>query len=587
MSGRQTLSQLLASCNPPYGIYDRLITDEENEQCPACRDEEMSDASLYGDTEELHTYRFSGCSIDPGVHRQLVARHADDDDPSSESSFSCPSSPPRLVRTDGYSIPRPAILLPVGRVPVARRRRSVVEDEAGCSDTDDDEFIAPETQADRDFIVDSDDESMVTNLSSPPSPAAIRRDVTHLNRPRVALTPPGKVWDDDNNCFLDAPSPPSPEGSRERRLRASIDGYSSIYGCPRPEPTDSENDWDGVVDMLLSESSSQSTVEDSPSVPEFGASGGCPERSSDPKKRSKRFALTLNNPCPLEIAAFENLFSFTSFRLYGKEHWNGGGTPHMQCYVELSGIQVSIAKLQKMITAAQGFPSRYAVFVCKGTAKQNIEYCSKDGDVFQTGIVPKGQGKRSDLEAVSEEIANGSSLADVAKAHGPSFIKYAGGFQKLWNVFNSKKRTTRTKGLWCFGLTGTGKSRFAHSLTPDSTFVKNAANKWWDGYEQEDTVILDDYRCNAQLGFSDLLRLADFHPLPIEMKGASGHFNSKRVIITTPLSIDETFASLDWMTEGSIAQLKRRFVELEFGPDKLSHTLSLVDLAALETDAGL
>jgi len=45
--------------------------------------------------------------------------------------------------------------------------------------------------------------------------------------------------------------------------------------------------------------------------------------------------------------------------------------------------------------------------------------------------------------------------------------------------------------MWLHGDTGTGKSHLARRLYPDAYF-KPAATKWWDGYNGEETVIIDD-----------------------------------------------------------------------------------------------
>ena len=347
--------------------------------------------------------------------------------------------------------------------------------------------------------------------------------------------------------------------------------------CRQPpfETSPQTEDFDGLLSLPTDDFRS---VIGAPEVPP-------PDVGTNPRHRALRFCGTLNNPTEEERKVFESedgWGSFTKYRMYGKEV-GASGTPHLQIYFELKSVH-TVAGLQKKIRAAQGaIPSRYALFVCKGTARQNIDYCSKGGDIWSAGVEPKGQGKRSDLDSVASMIMDeGASLQQVARAHPSSFIKYANGFSKLISLVRHVPRSSRTHGLWCFGPTGSGKSRFAHGISPHSSYVKDPSTKWWCGYEQEDTVIVDDYRSNAGLSFSDLLRVADYHPLPIEMKGSHGQFNSKRVVITTPLSIDDTFKHLDWMSEGSLDQLKRRFVELEFGPGKLTHNLKLADVTLPE-----
>lgn len=297
-----------------------------------------------------------------------------------------------------------------------------------------------------------------------------------------------------------------------------------------------------------------------------------------PNARARRFTMTLNNYTEDEVKWLKSdaFDKFCKYRCFGVEVGENG-TPHLQVYMETNYLTIS--GLQKAITKAQGFPSRYACFISKGNGAQNVTYCSKDGDFWETGEPPKGQGKRSDLAKVADAIKSGKSLKEIATEHTTSFIKYPAGIKAALSLIKHDKRTTPTLGYWCHGPTGSGKSRWANAISGiDNTYSKMPKNKWWEFYNQEETVIIDDYRPNAELCFTTLLRLTDRYPMPIENKNGSGQFNSKRVIITSPVDIDQAFSHLDWMKDGSLDQLKRRFVQLEFGPGKLSHHLKLSDL---------
>lgn len=306
----------------------------------------------------------------------------------------------------------------------------------------------------------------------------------------------------------------------------------------------------------------------------------------DTGKRARRFSCVLNNYTPAEEACFREAWGqLTKFRIFGKEVAPTTGTPHLQAYWETKSL-MSIKGLHKKIAALQGTPSRWGIKVSIGDGASNVAYCSKDGDVFQEGVVPKGQGKRSDIMRATEAIDAGLTMKEVALANPACFVKHNKGLQTYLQVTQQGKRTAKTAGYWFWGPTGTGKSHVAHSLSPDSTFVKDGMSKWFCGYNQEDTVIIDDFRPNKELPFSFLLRLADKYAMTVEAKGGGGQFNSKRIVITTPHSIDQTFEHLEFLKEGDIAQLKRRFKQVEFGEHTLSKHLTLQTLEeeAVEED---
>jgi hypothetical protein len=93
---------------------------------------------------------------------------------------------------------------------------------------------------------------------------------------------------------------------------------------------------------------------------------------------------------------------------------------------------------------------------------------------------------------VVEEVKKGPSLSKVAEEAPEVFVRYHRGLQTLSTVL-SKTRNFKTEVFWFYGPTGTGKSRRANDLAPDA-YWKPAANKWWNGYEGQDDVIIDDYR---------------------------------------------------------------------------------------------
>ncbi|KAM3726651.1 Replication-associated protein [Dirofilaria immitis] len=82
-----------------------------------------------------------------------------------------------------------------------------------------------------------------------------------------------------------------------------------------------------------------------------------------------------------------------------------------------------------------------------------------------------------------------------------------------------------------FGDPGIGKTSFATKISK-SFFTKTAnTEKWWDGYENQEVVILDDFY--GWLSSAELFNLADSKPYYVQIKGGFIKFNSKVIVITS------------------------------------------------------
>ena len=76
---------------------------------------------------------------------------------------------------------------------------------------------------------------------------------------------------------------------------------------------------------------------------------------------------------------------------------------------------------------------------------------------------------------------------------------------------------------------------------------------WWDDYEQNETIVLDDIEYNT-FAFRTLLRLLDRHTFSGETKGGKVYINSKRIIITADESPQKMFSH---MSKRKLDQLMR------------------------------
>ena len=241
------------------------------------------------------------------------------------------------------------------------------------------------------------------------------------------------------------------------------------------------------------------------------------------------------------------------------------GTPHLQGVVVFKNPRTlsGVASL-----FANGGPKLVHFEVMRGTIDQAVDYCSKEdsrdpaaGFIFEEhGVRPVGQGVRTDIEAVASLVRDGKRLREIADSNGAEYIKYHRGIQAMALLYQEPRRE-KPLVYWFWGPTGTGKTRTAYDTSQadgNDPYFKPGTTKWWDGYDGQVDVIIDDYRKDFST-FAEFLRLLDRYPFRVEVKGGTVEFVAKRIYITTPKSIKATFEGT--RSEEDVQQLIRRVDE--------------------------
>ena len=231
------------------------------------------------------------------------------------------------------------------------------------------------------------------------------------------------------------------------------------------------------------------------------------------------------------------------------------GTPHIQGYVNFQ-TDKSLKQLSKHIP-------RGHLTKCKGNAQHNITYCSKDNNILYTKGTPPQQGRRKDLEEVKNDILEGKTTSEDIAINDPMiYHQYARTLMKIEDIAMRRKfRTEMTKGIWYYGATETGKSTKAYEgFNPLTHYNWKDDGGWQDGYIQQETVIINEFR--GEIKYKDLLQLVDWTPYEVRRRNREPMpFTSKTVIITSALHPSEIYKNLN--ENDSLAQLIRRFEIVE------------------------
>nr|UBJ26123.1 replication-associated protein [Red panda feces-associated circular DNA virus 9] len=239
-------------------------------------------------------------------------------------------------------------------------------------------------------------------------------------------------------------------------------------------------------------------------------------------------------------------------------------TPHMQGYVEFANARRGSA-LRKLLGGSAHWEVRRA------TAKTASDYCKKgtqsheewsemntngpnfgkNASVIEHGIISK-QGKRTDLEDVAEAVVNKVPIAEIAAEHPGTYIRYHKGILAL-KMALMKHRDTKPTVIWKWGSAGVGKTRSAYE-SHKSIYIKDGT-MWWDGYEQETAIIIDDF--DGKWPYRDLLRLLDRYPYQGQIKGGYVPIKSDFIYITCE------FHPYKYWSGNELEQVLRRLDKIE------------------------
>lgn len=291
-----------------------------------------------------------------------------------------------------------------------------------------------------------------------------------------------------------------------------------------------------------------------------------------------------------------------TYLIVGFEICPDTGRPHLQCYMEIPDKKTR-SSWKKMLTFGDNTPW----FECaRGDTVDAIKYCKKGGDFVEFGTPRTTQARgeagrnaeKRRWNGIYEAMNNCESEAEFIAwcAENLSEKDFAGRLSVYLNTFNKIQRVMKKpQGLkpeeltceWFMGPPGTGKSRTAREENPGA-YVKMPTGKWFDDYDGEKCVIIDDLDHHNVKNMAEVIKqLSDLYPVRIEVKGSSKLIRPTKVIVTSNYSISTLFPE-PVMT----AALSRRFTIRKFlpnagpAPGAADAPITIVDDDAPETDAG-
>lgn len=262
--------------------------------------------------------------------------------------------------------------------------------------------------------------------------------------------------------------------------------------------------------------------------------------------------MTLNNYTQEE---YDDLLEVAcKYMILGKEVAPTTGTPHLQGYFQFK-TNMSPAAVKKL-------NGRATWLLALGDSQANYKYCSKEGQYIERGERNKSRSEQAQTQKEKWRDVIRSAEAGTAKEEYPSeWVRY---HRILNSLFTPRLEPIPVyTGLWCYGPPGTGKSRFARAQYEGA--YDKLPNKWWDNYQSESAVLIDDLGMDHVHMGSFLKRYADHYPFRVEFKGGSTMIRPQTIIVTSNYKIEEIWSHDLSMVEALNRRFKKRFFPKPIG----------------------
>lgn len=309
-----------------------------------------------------------------------------------------------------------------------------------------------------------------------------------------------------------------------------------------------------------------------------------PESLTETQKRKIRYFVYQQETCPETE----------------RHHWQG--------YIEFH-TPVRRHEAQTLI----GVPNCHVEYA-HGTAEQNEKYCTKEesrvpgtmpvkwgtpasaaGITHGSGNSSGGGGANAEANEVAMRILANPQVTneEIADISPGALLRHYNSVEQMRNAqqLERGKQTMRTvyvEVIW--GDPGTGKTFSVFRRFWGKLYSKNAATKWWCGYQREPVILIDEFTGGKdQLAVTEMNRIMDGYPYLVEPKGKSKPAMWNHVVIISnihpaewydkwkgiPLSIQNAFMSR--IRNITRMQGENRRIEKEIKPEP---AIDIADLPA-------
>lgn len=272
--------------------------------------------------------------------------------------------------------------------------------------------------------------------------------------------------------------------------------------------------------------------------------------------KTKNFGFTLWDYTDAHKEALKDLKY--KYIIYGHEEGEDG-RPHLQGTIVFHAQRTMSAFLKKL--KKHDLLRTMNIQQIQSNVCVAIDYCMKeDWNYFEDGERPlsakgKGQKEKDRWKRARDAAAAGDFDSIDADIH----VRCYNNLKKIHCDARKRRKLndTETQHLWYWGKAGTGKSRKARTDHPDA-YLK-MCSKWWDGYDWQETVIIEDFDIRHEKLIHHMKLWADRYPFMAEIKGSAMKIRPDLIIVTSNYHPREI-----WHQISDLDPILRRFKTVEF-----------------------
>ena len=153
------------------------------------------------------------------------------------------------------------------------------------------------------------------------------------------------------------------------------------------------------------------------------------------------------------------------------------------------------------------------------------EYCKKGGDFLEFGdspVPPEISGARGTVQRKVNwlkvvRLSEQGDWAKLRRRYPRVFLSHYRTIRAVHKDFGDRPDDLESVcGVWIYGAAGVGKSHYARETY--GVHYDKACNKWWDNYDGEDVVLMDDFDAKHEMLAHFLKRWADKYAFSGEIK---------------------------------------------------------------------